>query len=174
MRAPLHQLDQCATLITAAPARPLAHFENGLQLGIIRAVLAEGMRGPLAHDTHTGVAVGTDHFKGMFRVQLAGRRDELAADGRIGTKDAGFPGRAVLHDGFEEELLLVGGQDRLDDGAGDGLSAAARRHFGLVGDGLRDDDDEAVVAVAVAAGERFKRVGVGVEVFAAADAGAGL
>lgn len=108
------------------------------------------MGAALANKTDAHLARLAHGLEGVLGVELGSRRDKLAA-GRVWAEDAGFPGRAVLEDGLEEGLLLLAGKDRLDDGAGNGLGAAAGRHLGLVGGGLVDHDGQTVLAVGVAA-----------------------
>ena len=83
---------------------------------------------PLAHGADPGFAVDADRLERVFWVNFARGRDELAA-GRIGAEYPGLPGRAELLNCFEENLLLVFWEDILDDGAGNRLGAASRRHL---------------------------------------------
>ncbi len=169
MCAALRQLNQRPAFITAPPAGLLAHLQHRVEFAVLGAVLSQLVGAPLAHDADAGLAILTHGLKRMLGVGLVAGGDELAA-GCVGAKDARLPGRAVLHDLLEEQLLLVSREHHLDDGAGYGLGAAPGRHLGLVRHGLGDHDGEAIPAVCVAAGQRLQGIVFSGEVLAAAYA----
>ena len=115
------------------------------------------MRAALAGEADAHLASLADSFERVFGVELGSGRDEFPA-GWAGAEDARFPWRAVLQDGLEESLLLLAREDRLDNGARDGLGAAPWRHLGLVGSGLVDHHREAVLAVGVPAWQCLEEV----------------
>lgn len=97
------------------------------------------MRIPLAHDTYSSLTLSTNHIERVFWIDLISRWNKLVA-ASIRTKHSRFPWRAELQNGFQKGMLLLTCEDGLDCSARYGLSAASRRHLGLIIDRLTDHD----------------------------------
>lgn len=122
---------------------------------IVGAVLTHWVCIPLAPNTHSGPAFPADHVEGVLGINAAPWWNEFVAAG-VGAEYSGLPGRTVLLDSLEEQLLFLAGEEVAYRRGWDGLRAASGRHLGLIGRGLFDHYAQAVSAVGMATGQSLE------------------